>query len=180
MKRRNFLVALSGTTTLALIGMDAAQAQSQPGLAQDPLRPQYHLMPPGNWMNDPNGPIWWKGKYHVFYQENPYAANWGQMHWGHAVSTDMVHWRHLPIALSPTPGGPDSDGCFSGSAVVNAGVPTIIYTGVQKAPHDQVTLRDAGWSLRETQLLATAQDENLIHWKKRSTPVVAAPPGQYP
>ena len=68
-------------------------------------------MPPHNWMNDPNGPIWWKGKYNLFYQINPHAAVWGDMHWGHAVSVDMIHWRHEPIALAPTPGGPDSEGC---------------------------------------------------------------------
>ena len=56
-------------------------------------------------MNDPNGPIWWKGKYHMFYQLNPHAAVWGDMHWGHAVSPDMVHWQHQPVALAPTPGG---------------------------------------------------------------------------
>jgi len=112
------------------------------GPANDPLRPAYHLLPSHNWMNDPNGPIWWKGKYHLFYQLNPHAAVWGDMHWGHAVSPDMVHWRHQPIALEPTPGGADSEGCFSGSAVVLNGVPTFIYTGVQNAPPDQVTLRD--------------------------------------
>ncbi len=76
-------------------------------------------------MNDPNGPIWWKGKYHLFYQLNPHAAVWGDMHWGHAVSADMVHWRHEPIALAPTPGGPDSEGCFSGSAVVHGWRPDL-------------------------------------------------------
>src|ERR1700746_11506 len=95
-------------------------------LATDPRRPQYHLLPASNWMNDPNGPIYWRGQYHMFFQYNPNGAYWGDMHWAHAASPDMVHWRHLPIALSPTPGGPDQDGCFSGSAVVNIGVPTFI------------------------------------------------------
>jgi len=127
-------------------------------------------------MNDPNGPIFWKGKYHLFYQVNPQGAVWGDMHWGHAVSADMVRWRHLPIALSPTPGGPDSEGCFSGSAVVQDGVPTLIYTGVQNAPPAQVTLRDGNEKLRETQLLATAEDTDLLRWKKLPEPIVAAPP----
>ncbi len=127
-------------------------------------------------MNDPNGPIWWKGKYHLFYQLNPHAAVWGDMHWGHATSTDMVHWHHEPIALAPTPGGPDSEGCFSGSAVVMDGVPTFIYTGVQNAPPNLVTIRDGNDKLRETQLLATAEDDNLLHWKKLAEPVIAAPP----
>lgn len=127
-------------------------------------------------MNDPNGPIWWKGQYHLFYQLNPHAAVWGDMHWGHAMSPDMVHWHHEPVALAPTPGGPDSEGCFSGSAVVFKGVPTFMYTGVQKAPPDQVTIRDGSSELRETQMLATAEDDGLRRWKKVETPVIAAPP----
>jgi beta-fructofuranosidase len=152
------------------------QASGISKLATDPLRPQVHLLPPGNWMNDPNGPIWWKGKYHLFYQLNPGAAVWGDMHWGHAVSTDMVHWKHQPIALAPTPGGPDSEGCFSGSAVVSNGVPTFIYTGVKNAPPDQATIQGGPTKLREVQMLATAEDENLLHWKKASEPVIATPP----
>jgi beta-fructofuranosidase len=127
-------------------------------------------------MNDPNGPIWWKGKYHLFYQLNPHAAVWGDMHWGHAVSTDMIHWRHQPIALAPTSGGADGEGCFSGSAVDYNGVPTFIYTGVQNAPPDQATIRDGSDKLRETQMLATAEDDDLLHWKKLETPVIATPP----
>ena len=147
-----------------------------PNIAQDPLRPQYHLLPPHNWMNDPNGPIWWKGKFHLFYQMNPHAAVWGDMHWGHAVSPDMVHWSHQPIALAPTPGGPDSDGCFSGSAVVYHGVPTVLYTGIRQAPPAQSTIREGKPTYRETQLLATALDDNLLHWRKQAAPVIAAPP----
>ncbi len=127
-------------------------------------------------MNDPNGPIWWKGHYHLFYQLNPHAAVWGDMHWGHAISPDMVHWHHEPIALAPTPGGPDSEGCFSGSAVVFDGKPTIIYTGVQNAPPAETTLHDGNDKLRETQMLATAEDDELLHWKKLETPVIATPP----
>jgi beta-fructofuranosidase len=148
--------------------------QSDP--AHDPLRPEYHFLPPHNWMNDPNGPIWWKGKYHLFYQLNPHASVWGDMHWGHAESADMIHWRHQPVALSPTPGGPDSEGCFSGSAVVLDGVPTVIYTGVQTAPPASVTLHDGSDKLRESQLLATAEDDDLLRWKKLDSPVVSSPP----
>src|SRR6476620_4558988 len=109
---------------------DAADSALRARLAADPLRPQFHLLPASNWMNDPNGPIYWKGKYHMFFQYNPNAAVWGDMHWNHAVSEDMVYWKHLPIALAPTPGGPDKDGCFTGSIVVEKGVPTMLYTGV--------------------------------------------------
>ena len=181
MDRREFLIALSGSTALAALDLKAAGAALDgravaSHLAHDPLRPQYHLLPPGNWMNDPNGPIWWKGKYHLFYQLNPHAAVWGDLHWGHAVSTDMVHWKHQPVALAPTSGGPDSEGCFSGSAVVFNGVPTIIYTGVQSAPPDQVTIHDGKDKLREVQMLATAEDDDLLRWKKLPEPVIATAP----
>ena len=145
-------------------------------IAQDPLRPEYHLMPQHNWMNDPNGPIWWKGLFHLFYQLNPHAAVWGDMHWGHAVSHDMVHWKHEPIGLAPTAGGADSEGCFSGSAVVLGGKPAIIYTGVENAPPSEITLRDGNDKLRETQMVAIAEDDELLHWKKIETPVIATPP----
>src|SRR5713101_5584025 len=73
-------------------------------LAADPHRPRYHFLPPSNWLNDPNGLIQWKRQYHLFYQYNPFAPVWGSIHWGHAISDDLVHWRDLPIALAPTPG----------------------------------------------------------------------------
>jgi beta-fructofuranosidase len=176
--RRMFLLGLGSTAAaLTLPRSGAAQA---PDPASDPAhddnRPAYHLLPPHNWMNDPNGPIGWKGKYHLFYQLNPHAAIWGDMHWGHAESTDMVHWHHLPIALAPTAGGPDSEGCFSGSAVVMDGTPTFIYTGVQNAPPDQATIRDGSDKLREVQMLATAADDSLLRWKKLAAPVIATPP----
>ncbi len=153
---------------------------AKPDLATDPRRPQFHLLPASNWMNDPNGPIYWKGRYHMFFQYNPHAAVWGDMHWYHSVSPDMVHWKHLPVALAPTPGGPDSEGCFSGTCVVHNGVPTFIYTGVQTVPPDkaatEATLRDGHNDFRETQLYATSTDPELRTWTKRAAPVIARPP----
>jgi beta-fructofuranosidase len=146
-------------------------------LASDPLRPQFHLLPAHNWMNDPNGPIFVRGRYHMFYQYNPQAAVWGNMNWAHATSPDMIHWQHSPIALSPNPGGPDRDGVFSGSAVLDKSTPTIIYTGVAPpASESEATLRDGVHTWREVQCLAVAQDDDLRTWKKRVEPVIAAPP----
>ena len=128
-------------------------------------------------MNDPNGPIFFRGKYHMFHQYNPRGAVWGNMNWAHATSADMIHWQHEPIALSPTPNGPDRDGVFSGSAVLDNGRPTVIYTGVAPpaSPAD-ATLRDGQHVWRETQCLAVAQDDDLRVWKKLPDPVIAAPP----
>lgn len=88
-----------------------------------------HLKAPGNWMNDPNGFIYYKGKYHLFYQYFPYAPVWGTMHWGHAVSEDLVNWEHKGVAVFPTK-YEDQNGCFSGSAVTYQGELYLFYTGI--------------------------------------------------
>lgn len=182
--RRQFLAA--GTAGLAcaslkLSGFAAAYKAVADDplaerLARDPLRPQFHLLPSANWMNDPNGPVFWRGKYHLFFQYNPHGAYWGDMRWAHATSTDLVHWKHLPVALAPTPGGGDSDGCFTGSMVIQDGTPTIIYTGVKTASKDDATLIDGEHMFRETQCLATSHDAELRTWNKLLQPVIAKPP----
>ena len=132
--------------------------------SNDPHRPQYHFLPPSNWMNDPNGFIQWQGTYHLFYQHNPTGPLWGNIHWGHAASQDLIHWMDLPIALAPTPGGPDETGCFSGCAV-NNGVPTFVYTGTRGEKHEI-----------QTQCLATS-DDTLLSWQKYAgNPVLAELP----
>jgi beta-fructofuranosidase len=155
--------------------LDAHDAALQTRLAADPLRPQYHLLPARNWMNDPNGPIYWKGHYHMFFQYNPNAAVWGDMHWNHAISDDMVHWKHLPIALAPTPGWDDADGCFTGSAVDDHGTATILYTGVKAVAPERATLRDGHANFREVQCLATSSDPQLRSWTKWKRPVIEPP-----
>jgi beta-fructofuranosidase len=102
MRRRDFL-ALAGAVPLAAL---PPPPQRLPNWRPIRIGPQYHLLPAANWMNDPNAPIFWQGKYHMFYQYNPNGAFWGDMHWAHAVSEDMIRWKHLPVALAPTPGRP--------------------------------------------------------------------------
>ncbi len=127
-------------------------------------RPTYHYLPAKNWMNDPNGVIQWKGRYHLFYQYNPHGANHANMHWGHAVSDDMAHWEELPIAISPTPDAPDRGGIFSGCIVDDEGTPRAFYTGVNE-----------DYSI-QTQCIATGSND-LVTWETYAdNPLIPAPP----
>jgi len=126
-------------------------------------RPKYHLTAPANWLNDPNGLIRWNGRYHVFYQYNPGGPFHNTIHWGHAVSDDLVTWTDEPVALSPSPGGPDRDGCWSGCAVDDDGTPTLLYTG--------------GDGRDQLPCLATTDDPGLRTWEKYAgNPVIESPP----
>jgi len=131
-------------------------------LEEAPHRPAYHFFPPGNWMNDPNGPLQWGGKYHLFYQHNPNGPFHGTIHWGHAWSGDLLHWKDLSPALYPEEGGPDEDGCYSGCSVIGEEGPALIYTGVEP----------------QVQCLAFGESgEKLEDWRKYShNPVIDSPP----
>ncbi len=133
-----------------VVAYQAAAAAMRQRMADDPDLPLYHYMPPGGRLGDPNGLIQYRGQYHLFFQYNPAHPAPGAAHWGHAVSSNLVHWRDLPIALTPTPGGYDKDGCYSGCAVLHNGVPTLVYTGIGP----------------QVQCLATAGDDDLVTWKK--------------
>ncbi|KAB8982105.1 hypothetical protein FH972_026891 [Carpinus fangiana] len=96
---------------------------------EQPYRTAYHFQPPKNWMNDPNGPMYYKGVYHLFYQFNPYGAVWGNISWAHSISYDLVDWVHLEPAINPSDPF-DINGCWSGSTTFLPGEkPAILYTG---------------------------------------------------
>ena len=131
-------------------------------------RQKFHFMPEVGWMNDPNGIIEFRGKYHFFYQFFPYEPFWGSMHWGHAVSKDMIHWDHLPVALAPSEVYDDhcKGGCFSGSAIEKDGKLYLIYTGTY----------NEGDGFKQVQCLACSEDG--IHFEKyEGNPVLCAPKG---
>jgi fructan beta-fructosidase len=131
--------ALMSAVALAAAIATPAAAQNEPDVHQ----PAYHFAPAANWMNDPNGLVYYDGEYHLFYQYNPYGDRWGHMSWGHAVSRDLVHWQELPVAI------PETDVmAFSGSAVVDwnntsgfgrGGKPPMvaIYTGAGQGKQSQ-------------------------------------------
>lgn len=130
----------------------------------DPHRPRFHFVSPAGWLNDPNGVSQWNGTYHLFYQYNPEGAFHHRILWGHAVSTDLMHWEDVPVALEPGPGPDDTDrdGCWSGVLVNDGGVPTLVYSG----RHGE----------RELPCVAVGSPD-LLSWSKApENPVIAAPP----
>ena len=139
-------------------------------------RPQFHFSPPAKWMNDPNGMVYYDGEYHLFYQHYPDSTVWGPMHWGHAVSTDLIHWEHLPIALYP-----DSLGyIFSGSAVVDWKNSSGLST--QEAPplvaifthHDPVGEKERKVDF-QSQSIAFSNDKGRTWTKYQENPVIPNP-----
>lgn len=123
----------------------------------DPHRPQYHLCPPGKWMNEPHGPLFYRDYYHIFYQANPHAPIWDHLAWGHLISRDMIHWEDAPLALTPEGGSVSPDGCWSGSSLVDhEGKPRIYFTAGNDAifPNQSVALATP----------ADGADDRLLSW----------------
>ena len=128
----------------------------------DPIFPALHIRPPGGWVNDPNGICLIDGTYHVFFQHNPDAPLHGNVHWGHASSTDLLRWRYHPAALVPRPGMIDSGGCWSGCVADDNGVPTAVYTANPDDP-------------RQAVVGLARSDRSLVAWKQDEAPAVATP-----
>ena len=126
-------------------------------------RPLLHLSPLVGWMNDPNGFSYYQGQYHLFYQYHPYDITWGPMHWGHAVSKDLLHWTYLPVVMAPD-NDYDSFGCFSGSALeLPDGRHMLMYTGVRKVGGD---------ADKEYQTQCLAFGDGTKYQKYRKNPVI--------
>lgn len=129
-------------------------------------RPLYHFSPPENWMNDPNGLVYYRGEYHLFYQYHPGSSVWGPMHWGHAVSADLTNWQHLPVALYPDENG----AIFSGCAVIDwvntagFGKEAMVAIFTHDRPHHA-----------QSQSLAYSNDRGRTWTKYPGNPVLLAP-----
>ena len=134
------------------------------------FKPSYHATAPAHWMNEPHAPLFYNGKYHLFYQHNPFGPYWGQIHWGHWVSDDMVHWKHADIALAPEKGDIDPDGIWSGSAFIGPNnTPMLFYTaGNLSKDENQYT---------SIAIPADTTDPYLKEWKK--TGVIVEKPSEY-
>ncbi len=139
--------------------------EAMDGQIKKEARPAFHLSPRAGWMNDPNGFSVYKGRYHLFYQYYPYDTHWDSMHWGHAVSDDLLHWEYLPAALAPDKSY-DSFGCFSGSALeLSDGRQLLMYTGV-------ATREQADGSKREIQTQCIAVGDGKDYEKYEKNPVL--------
>lgn len=172
------MIKLKNLITIVLL-LSFAAVQSQTGQTityREQHRPQIHFSPKEKWMNDPNGMVYFKGNYHLFFQYHPGSSVWGPMHWGHAISTDLTHWEEQPIALYP-----DSIGTiFSGSAIVDlentsgfgkdGKVPLVaIFT-----QHDTIGAK-AGTNNYQTQSIAYSIDDGRTWTKFANNPVIKNP-----
>ena len=152
-------------TIIALACLAPALSRADDALYSEPHRPQYHFTPAKNWMNDPNGLVYHDGEYHLFYQYNPHGDTWGHMSWGHAVSTDLLHWKHLPVALH------EENGImiFSGSAVVDHANTSGFGT---KDNPPLIAIYTGHTDKEQTQHIAYSTDKGRTWTKYKGNPVI--------
>lgn len=136
-------------------------------ISDEDRRPLVHFTPPQNWMNDPNGMVYYKGEYHLFYQYHPGGTKWGPMHWGHAVSTDLLNWTDRPVALFPDEHGT----IFSGSIVVDAANTT----GFKSGSEDPLVAIYTSAGAKQTQSIAYSNDRGTTWVKYPGNPVLPNP-----
>src|SRR5215469_18908589 len=153
---------------LCLVILCSAEVLAQVAGYDQPYRPQVHFSPQEHWTNDPNGLVYFHGEYHLFFQYNPFGDQWGHMSWGHAVSTDLLHWHQLPVAI------PEKDGTmiFTGSVVVDThntsglcpqtGCLVAVYTGHTQTPQ----------GIRQTQNIAFSIDNGRTWTPYRNNPIL--------
>ena len=143
-------------TNDAIVRATAAVQAAAPRAQADPTRPVFHVTAPAQWINDPNGPIFYKGFYHLFYQLHPFSDGSGPKYWGHVRSRDLAKWEPLPIALWPSSGAGESE-VWSGCCTINGeGKPMIFYTSI--APGKSAGDHAEQW--------AAIGDDDLITWRK--------------
>ena len=166
-------VHATGSTVRTRVGalVLCAAAVMLPGAQapyEEPLRPRFHFTPARNFMNDPNGLAFYKGEYHLFYQHNPFGTEWGHMSWGHAVSTDMLHWQHLPVALREENGVM----IFSGSAAVDRKNTSGLCKPTGDDPSCLIAVYTGHGNKRQTQNLAYSNDRGRTWTKYAGNPVI--------
>lgn len=171
MKFFSFLLAFGVACASAQAPTPTRRPALPPELTPTPQwRPAFHFTPAANWTNDPNGPLWLNGQWLVYNQQNPFGIHWGHMSWGHAVSPDLVHWKHLPVAIPEVVAGGDTTWIFSGSAVwdehntsgfcLGGGCIVAIYTAHQPNLH------------KESQYIAYSNDGGLSFTNYSGNPVI--------
>src|SRR5690348_503714 len=149
-------VSSGETADEALVRATAAVKAATQRAQADPAHPIFHVTAPAQWINDPNGPIFYKGYYHLFYQLHPYSDRDGTKYWGHVRSRDLARWEHLPIALAPS-NDKGEEAIWSGSCTINGvGQPMIFYTSIAQGKS----------AFDHAEQWAATSDDDLIHWQK--------------
>lgn len=159
-----FWGVLSGVQGMA----QQAAARETGATSATPWQPKLHFYAPPNWINDPNGPVFLNGQYNLYFQLNPFGDEWGRMSWGHAISSDLVHWKQLPVAI------PESDGVmiFSGSTVVDKDNTSGLCGDARETPNCVVAIYAGATEKKQTQNLAVSRDGGQTFTKFAGNPVI--------